>query len=108
MGAQCVHPGGPLLVKANVHREKLFHQFLVPEPVAKAFDPIVGGLVVFGHAEAMAASRVGVQLGRLVGGFPGQEKRRPRGGYRIVVGVQEKDGRGILGDLQFGAFSLQV
>ena len=76
MGAQCVHPGGPpLLVKAIVHRAKLFHQFLVLEPVAEAFDPIVGGLVVFGHAEAMAASRVGVQLGQLVGGFPCQEKR---------------------------------
>ena len=56
MGAQCVHPdGAPLPGKVSVHREKLFHQFLILEQVAEAFDPIVGGLVVFGHAEAMAA-----------------------------------------------------
>jgi hypothetical protein len=29
-------------------------------PVAEALDPIVGGLVVFGHAETMAAGSIGV------------------------------------------------
>ena len=57
------------------HPEKLFQEFLVPEPVAEALDPIVGGLVVFGHAETMTTGSVGVQLGGLVGGFPGQEER---------------------------------
>jgi hypothetical protein len=29
-------------------------------PIAEALDPIVSGLVVFGHAETMAAGSIGV------------------------------------------------
>src|SRR5271157_5913103 len=50
----------------------------------------------------MAAGGVGVQFGGFAGGLPGQKERGTGGGYRVVVGVEEESGRGVLGDLDLG------